>query len=97
MNACKAGLAGGEVPYAYPEVLARHLDVNHLTLVFDAFWQALPFGTGGRRGRVGYGPNRMNPTTVAMTVQGHCQYRQGNVSEPDRFGCGGGQRRSGVS
>ena len=64
----------GEVPYAYPEVLARHLDDGHLALVFDAFWQVLPFGTGGRRGRVGYGPNRMNPTTVAMTVQGHCQY-----------------------
>ena len=64
----------GEAPYAYPEVLARHLDDGHLALVFDAFWQVLPFGTGGRRGRVGYGPNRMNPTTVAMTVQGHCQY-----------------------
>ena len=64
----------GEVPYAYPEVLARHLDTDRLALVFDAFWQVLPFGTGGRRGRVGYGPNRMNPTTVAMTVQGHCQY-----------------------
>ncbi len=64
----------GEVPYAYPEVLARHLDADRLALVFDAFWQALPFGTGGRRGRVGYGPNRMNSTTVAMTVQGHCQY-----------------------
>ena len=64
----------GQVPYAYPEVLAQHLDEDHLALVFDAFWQVLPFGTGGRRGRVGYGPNRMNPTTVAMTVQGHCHY-----------------------
>ncbi len=64
----------GEVPHAWPEVLAQHLDTAHLALVFDAFWQVLPFGTGGRRGRVGYGPNRMNPTTVAMTVQGHCQY-----------------------
>ena len=64
----------GEVPYACPEVLARHLDADRLALVFDAFWQVLPFGTGGRRGRVGYGPNRMNPTTVAMTVQGHCHY-----------------------
>ena len=63
-----------QVPYAYPEILARHLDEDHLALVFDAFWQVLPFGTGGRRGRVGYGSNRMNPTTVAMTVQGHCQY-----------------------
>ena len=64
----------GKLPYAYPEILAQHLDEKHLGLVFDAFWQVLPFGTGGRRGRVGYGPNRINPTTVAMTVQGHCQY-----------------------
>jgi phosphoglucomutase/phosphomannomutase len=64
----------GKVPYAYPEILDQHLEEKHLALLFDAFWQVLPFGTGGRRGRVGYGPNRLNPTTVAMTVQGHCQY-----------------------
>lgn len=66
----------GSVPYAYPEILARHLDEQHLDLVFDSFWQVLPFGTGGRRGPVGYGPNRLNPSTVAMTVQGHAQYLQ---------------------
>jgi phosphoglucomutase/phosphomannomutase len=66
-------LAGG-VPMVFPEVLARHLEEQHVPLLFDAFWQVLPFGTGGRRGRVGYGSNRFNPTTVAMTVQGHCNY-----------------------
>ena len=74
-------LAGG-VPYAEPDVLARHLREDHLALVCDAFRQALPFGTGGRRGRVGYGPNRMNRTTLAMTVQGHCAYLR--VAWPDR-------------
>ncbi len=64
----------GEIPHAYPEILERHLAEEHVDLLFDAFWQVLPFGTGGRRGPVGYGANRMNPTTVAMTVQGHCQY-----------------------
>jgi phosphoglucomutase len=64
----------GAVPYAYPKILAQHLSEKYLDLLFDAFWQVLPFGTGGRRGRVGYGANRLNPTTVAMTVQGHCQY-----------------------
>lgn len=59
---------------AHEEILKKHLDKEHVDLVFDAFWQVLPFGTGGRRGRVGYGPNRVNPTTVAMTVQGHCDY-----------------------
>ncbi len=71
---------GGEIPYATPEVLDRHLEAEHATLVFDAFRQVLPFGTGGRRGPVGYGPNRMNPATVAMTVQGHCNYLRGSSS-----------------
>lgn len=64
----------GAMPYAYPEILEKHLTEQSLPLLFDAFWQILPFGTGGRRGKVGYGANRLNPTTVAMTVQGHCQY-----------------------
>jgi phosphoglucomutase/phosphomannomutase len=64
----------GTVPMAFPGILARHVEEQHVPLLFDAFWQVLPFGTGGRRGRVGYGSNRFNPTTVAMTVQGHCNY-----------------------
>lgn len=64
------------MPCAHPEVLERHLQEEHLDLLMDAFWQVLPFGTGGRRGRVGYGANRLNPTTVTMTVQGHCEYLQ---------------------
>jgi phosphoglucomutase/phosphomannomutase len=64
----------GKLPYAYPEILERHLEEKRVALLFDAFWQVLPFGTGGRRGKVGYGSNRLNLTTVAMTVQGHCHY-----------------------
>jgi phosphoglucomutase/phosphomannomutase len=64
----------GEVPYANPEILRKHLEEEHIPLLFDAFWQVLPFGTGGRRGLVGYGANRINPATIAMTVQGHCDY-----------------------
>jgi phosphoglucomutase len=64
----------GAVPMGFPDVLARHLEEQHVPLLFDAFWQVLPFGTGGRRGRVGYGSNRFNHTTAAMTVQGHCNY-----------------------
>ncbi len=64
----------GEIPYGQPEIIEKQLCDQHVDLLFDAFWQVLPFGTGGRRGRVGYGPNRLNHATVAMTVQGHCQY-----------------------
>ena len=42
--------------------------------LLDRFYQILPFGTGGRRGPVGIGPNRMNPWTLGASVQGHCEY-----------------------
>jgi phosphoglucomutase/phosphomannomutase len=71
------------LPFTHPEMLERHLGPDHVPLLFDAFWQILPFGTGGRRGRVGYGANRMNETTVAMTVQGHCDFLRRNASNPD--------------
>src|SRR5690349_19353082 len=64
----------GALPYTYPEVLVEHCRQKQVDLLLDAFWQVLPFGTGGRRGRVGYGANRINPTTVAMTIQGHCNF-----------------------
>lgn len=64
----------GKVPMVQTRAVEAHFEEKHLALLFDAFWQWLPFGTGGRRGRVGYGPNRMNFTTVGMTVQGHCTY-----------------------
>jgi phosphoglucomutase len=64
----------GAILFAHPEVIARHLQPDRLPLLFDAFWQVLPFGTGGRRGKVGYGANRLNPATVAMTIQGHCNF-----------------------
>ena len=71
----------GSVPLAYPEILEQHLAESHAGLLLDAFWQDLPFGTGGRRGRVGYGANRINPTTVAMSVQGHCHSLRAAFSE----------------
>jgi phosphoglucomutase/phosphomannomutase len=42
--------------------------------LLDSFYQIIPFGTGGRRGPVGIGPNRINPYTIATSVQGHVEY-----------------------
>ncbi len=42
--------------------------------LLDRFYQILPFGTGGRRGPVGVGPNRMNLWTLGASVQGHCEF-----------------------
>jgi phosphoglucomutase/phosphomannomutase len=43
-------------------------------LLLESFYQLIPFGTGGRRGPVGVGPNRINPWTIATSVQGHVDY-----------------------
>jgi phosphoglucomutase/phosphomannomutase len=43
-------------------------------LLIDSFWQVMPFGTGGRRGTVGVGPNRFNPWSLGASVQGHAAY-----------------------
>ena len=44
------------------------------SILLDSFYQVMPFGTGGRRGAVGIGPNRMNEWTLGASVQGHCDY-----------------------
>ena len=44
------------------------------SFLLDSFYQVMPFGTGGRRGSVGIGPNRMNLWTLGASVQGHCEY-----------------------
>jgi len=52
----------------------------------DAFYRNLEFGTGGLRGIMGVGTNRMNKYTVAMATQGlanyiikNCKYAQPSV------------------
>ncbi len=43
-------------------------------LILDSFYRVMTFGTSGRRGPVGIGPNRINQDTVASSVQGHVNY-----------------------
>src|SRR6476660_9777816 len=40
----------------------------------DAFYKELEFGTGGLRGLMGVGTNRMNKYTVGMATQGYANY-----------------------
>lgn len=46
-------------------------DMNTLT---DSFYKGLEFGTGGMRGKMGVGTNRMNIYTVGMAAQGLANY-----------------------
>ena len=61
--------------YAPYHPYIQHLaDIENWELMLDSFWRMMPFGTGGRRGPVGAGPNRINPYTISLSVQGHCNY-----------------------
>ena len=42
--------------------------------VYDRFYKDLEFGTGGLRGVLGAGTNRMNIYTVRRTTQGFADY-----------------------
>ena len=62
---------------AFSEYVAQ---IDHLiktenwNFLLDSFYQVIPFGTGGRRGLVGVGPNRINTWTIQASAQGHSQY-----------------------
>ena len=58
----------------YRPQLAWLIQMGQWAGLLDRFCQILPFGTGGRRGAVGVGPNRMNLWTLAASLQGHCEY-----------------------
>lgn len=50
------------------------LDSPDKTELIDSFYRDLEFGTGGLRGIMGVGSNRMNVYTVAMATQGLANY-----------------------
>ena len=50
----------------------------------DAFYKDLDFGTGGLRGTMGVGSNRVNRYTLGMATQGLANYLKRSFSEPIR-------------
>jgi phosphoglucomutase len=50
------------------------IEAEKWEFLLDSFYQVIPFGTGGRRGPVGIGPNRINTWTIQASAQGHSQY-----------------------
>jgi len=53
--------------------IKKLMETNPLEL-FDSFYRDLEFGTGGLRGVMGVGTNRMNKYTVGMATQGLANY-----------------------
>lgn len=48
----------------------------------DAFYRDLAFGTGGLRGKLGLGPNRMNAYTVGRATQGLADWLNATAETP---------------
>lgn len=52
----------------------RRLEKENPNELADAFYRNLEFGTGGLRGIMGIGTNRMNKYTVGVATQGYANY-----------------------
>ncbi len=58
----------------------RMLDADDSTELVDSFYKNLEFGTGGLRGVMGVGTNRMNKYTVGAATQGLANYLKKNFA-----------------
>ena len=59
----------------------KELQKNDEAQLEDAFYKDLEFGTGGLRGIMGVGTNRMNKYTVGMATQGYANYLKKSFPE----------------
>src|SRR5579862_2208490 len=59
----------------------RKLELENPSELTEAFYKNLEFGTGGLRGLMGVGTNRMNKYTVGMATQGYANYLKQSFSD----------------
>ncbi|MBN2519495.1 MAG: phospho-sugar mutase, partial [Bacteroidales bacterium] len=59
----------------------KHMLENDEKELIESFYKDLEFGTGGLRGIMGAGTNRMNIYTVGMATQGLCNYVKKEFSQ----------------
>lgn len=61
------------------------LEAEDKSPLIDAFYQILEFGTGGLRGIMGAGTNRMNIYTVGAATQGLANYLNKNFADREKI------------
>lgn len=68
---------------AYAQDVADHVAQGKWQTLDDVFWTIIPFGTGGRRGRMyPIGSNAINHRTIGESAQGLANYVKSNQEEP---------------
>ncbi|MGJ1525491.1 phospho-sugar mutase [Sphingobacterium spiritivorum] len=65
---------GSEYDQETVDQVRRLIDQNEETELIDSFYRDLEFGTGGLRGIMGVGSNRMNKYTIEKATQGLANY-----------------------
>ncbi|MGN1253302.1 MAG: phospho-sugar mutase, partial [Prevotella sp.] len=63
------------------QAVQKMLDDSDKTNLIESFYKDLEFGTGGLRGIMGAGSNRMNIYTVGMATQGFANYLKKNFKD----------------
>ena len=64
----------------YAPAVAEHLAAGRWQELDDAFWTTIPFGTGGRRGKMyPVGTNAINDRTIGESAQGLADYVKDQV------------------
>ncbi|MBF9252627.1 phospho-sugar mutase [Pontibacter sp. 172403-2] len=71
----------GNYDEATKKEISGMLERNEHEALSDAFYRNLEFGTGGLRGIMGAGSNRMNRYTLGMATQGLCNYLKLNFPD----------------
>ncbi|MBX3434364.1 MAG: phospho-sugar mutase [Pirellulales bacterium] len=70
-----------------PEV-AKHVAEENWQTLDDVFWTIIPFGTGGRRGRMyPIGSNAINDRTIGESAQGLADYVKSQLGEAADLSC----------
>lgn len=72
----------------YRAAVAEHLHAGKFAELNDAFWNVIPFGTGGRRGKMyPIGSAMMNARTVGESAQGLAEYYRSRADVATPLAC----------
>ena len=73
----------------YVPTILEHMQQGKWQILDDVFWTVIPFGTGGRRGRMyPIGSNAINDRTIGESAQGLADYVKENPPHDGPFSCG---------
>jgi phosphoglucomutase/phosphomannomutase len=72
----------------YVDTIVEHVEAEKWQALDDAFWTIIPFGTGGRRGRMyPIGSNAINDRTIGESAQGVVDYILSMKERPKNLSC----------